>query len=188
MKKIMLMSLLITTMIGTSVSAQETDYSEKYGQTLNAGLGLGFYGYVDNLMPVLHANYELDVAQNFTLAPFITYYSYQNYHYWGNNNTPYKSYYYRVTAIPIGIKATYYFDQLFHANSRWDFYAAGSLGMVIRNTNWESGYFGDKTVRNGSSGLYLDLHIGTEYHLNNALGLFLDLSSGISTFGLAVHM
>jgi hypothetical protein len=36
-----------------------------------------------------------------------------------NNN-----YYYHETIIPIGVKGTYYFDQIFNANSDWDFYMA----------------------------------------------------------------
>ncbi len=170
-----------------NASAQESAYPEKYGKTLNLGVGLGYYGYVNQPLPVAHVDFEFDVAKNFTLAPFITYYSYQNYYYWGNKNSPYRNYYYRQTVVPIGVKGTYYFDQLFKAGPKWDFYAAGSAGVAIRTTTWESGYNGDIAVRNGASGLYLDAHIGSEYHISNKAGLFLDLSTGISTFGLAIH-
>lgn len=175
----------------TNVSAQETknlENAESYGNTLNLGVGVGYYGYVGHSMPVVHADYELNVANNFTLAPFITFYSYQDYYYWGNPNYPYRDYSYRETVIPIGVKGSYYFDQLLHAGSKWDFYLAASLGFAIRKTTWESGYYGETTVVHGSSGLYLDGHIGTEYHCNQKMGLFLDLSTGISTFGLAIHM
>ncbi len=161
--------------------------AETYGNTLNIGIGIGYYGYIGQTLPVIHADYEFNVARNFTLAPFITAYSYQRYYYWGNSNNPYKNYYYRHTVIPIGVKGTYYFDQFLHAGSRWDFYLAASLGFAIRRTVWESGYYGETEIARGTSGLYLDGHIGTEYHLNNKLGLYLDLSSGISTFGLAIH-
>ena len=173
----------------TALNAQEsTSSSEKFGSTLNAGLGIGYYGYVGHSMPVFHANFEIDLAKNFTLAPFITYFSYEKNHYWGNKNYPYRNYYYRVTVIPIGVKGTYYFDQLLNANNNWDFYLAGSLGFAIRNSSWEDGYQGDKHIERGASGVYLDVHIGTEYHLNDKLGLFLDLSTGVSTLGLAVHL
>lgn len=192
MKKIMLASLLSLTVFSFTGYAQEEKNlttSESYGNTLNVGLGIGYYGYVGHSMPVLHANYELNVARNFTLAPFITVYSYRNYYYWGSSTSPYKNYYYRQTVIPIGVKGSYYFDQLLRAGSKWDFYLAASLGFAIRKTVWESGYYGEETIiRNESSGLYLDGHIGTEYHMNDNLGLFLDLSSGVSTFGLALHL
>ena len=187
MKTLILTSLACMMISLSDISAQETTTPERFGHTLNAGVGIGYYGYIGSSMPVLHANYEFDVAKNFTLAPFITYYSYQNNYYWGNKNYPDRYYYYRVTTIPVGVKGTYYFDQLLKAGSNWDFYGAGSLGFAIRKTTWENGYYGETSVQHGSSGLYLDVHIGTEYHLSQKAGLFLDLSSGVSTFGLALR-
>jgi len=191
MKKIILILLATAFMAGSSIaqetSGKETSTTEKYGKTLNAGIGIGYYGYDGHSSPVLHADFEFDVAKNFTLAPFITYYSYQNYYYWGNPHYPYRDYSYRQTVIPIGVKGTYYFDQLLKAGPKWDFYLAASLGFAIRKTTWENGYYGETVVQNGSSGLYLDAHIGAEYHLTKKLGLFLDLSTGFSTFGLAAH-
>jgi hypothetical protein len=184
MKKFTFTFLFIFMILGINSHAQDT---QKFGNTLNAGVGLGYHRYVGHSTPVLHADFEFDLVKNFTLAPFITYYSYRNHYYWGNNNYPYRDYSYRTTVIPVGVKGTYYFDQLLGAGPKWDFYLAGSLGFAIVNTTWEDGYYGDKYYSNGPRGLYLDVHIGTEYHLNNKLGLFLDLSSGISTFGLAVH-
>lgn len=189
MKTLFFKTMLLLTVVGTHVSAQEAPSPERYGSTLNLGLGIGYYGYVGHSMPVVHADFEFNVARNFTLAPFITVYSYQNNYYWGNPNNPYRYYSYRQTVIPIGVKGTYYFDQILNAGPRWDFYLAGSLGFVYRKTTWEGGYYGETTViNNGTSGLYLDVHIGTEYHFNDKLGMFLDLSTGISTIGLSFHM
>lgn len=168
--------------------AQEITLSEKYGNTLNVGFGLGYYGYVGYNTPVLHANYEIQVYRNLTIAPFISFYRYNQSYYWGNHNYPYRYYNYSETVIPIGVKTTYYFDELLKASSKWDFYLAGSLGFTIRRTVWESDYYGETRVRRGTGYLYLDLHIGTEYHFNNRLGLFADLSSGMSTLGLAFHL
>jgi len=191
MKITLFKCLFLLSALATNLSAQETNTTtaatEKYGKTLNAGIGLGYYGYANSTIPVVHADYEFDVAKNFTLAPFITIYTYQNDYYWGNPNYPYRNYSYRQTVVPVGVKGTYYFDQLLKAGPKWDFYLAGSLGFAFRKTTWENGYYGERVVQHGSSGLYLDVHIGTEYHLNTKLGLFLDLSSGISTFGLSVH-
>ena len=186
MKTKIYLSTLLLIAAGANVSAQQTSSGEEYGNTLNLGVGIGYYGYVGHSMPVLHADYEIQVANNFTLAP--SFFSYQNYYYWGNPNYPYRNYSYRETVIPIGVKGSYYFDQILGAGPKWDFYLAATLGVAIRKTTWENGYYGETTVEHGSSGLYLDGHIGTEYHLNNKLGLFLDLSTGISTFGLAIHM
>jgi hypothetical protein len=187
MKKLLFILLGFFTTLCTKVSAHQTTVNEKYGKSLNLGVGLGYYGYVGHPIPVLHADFELDVARNFTLAPFITYYSYQGYNYWGDGSYPYKNYYYRETALPIGLKGSYYFDQLFGANSKWDFYAAGSLGVVIRKTIWDSGYYGKTTIDHTLGVLYVDFHAGAEYHIAKSAGLFLDLSTGVSTLGLGIH-
>jgi hypothetical protein len=189
MKKLTFTLLSVLILTGTNIFAQQTKTVEKYGKTLNAGVGIGYGNYNGNNTPVLHADFEFDVLKNFTLAPFITYYSYQNYYYWGDNNKnyPFRNYYYRETVIPIGVKGSYYFDQFINA-PKWDFYAAGSLGFVIRKTTWDSEYYGDQTVSHTTSPLYLDIHLGTEYHITKKIGAFVDLSTGISTLGLAVHL
>lgn len=186
MKSIFKLSIILLSICPMSSFAQE-----KYGKTLNLGLGIGgrtgYYGYASRSLPVLHLNYEFDVAKNFTLAPFISISTFTNDYYWGNNNNPYRYYTYRETVIPIGLKGSYYFDDLLKASSKWDFYLAGSLGFAIINQTWDNGYNGDKNYYHGGSNLFLDIHIGTEYHFNNRLGAFLDLSSGVSTIGLAIH-
>jgi len=183
LKKALLVFLFCS--IYNTASAQESY------RALNLGVGLGYYRYASYPMPVLHANYEFDVARNFTLAPFITLYTYRDDYYWGDASNPPRYYRYRQTVIPIGVKGTYYFDELFRANSDWDFYVGGSLGFTIVNTRWEDGYYGNRrpsrSVYNSASPVYLDLHVGAEYHLNDNVGLFLDLSSGVSTFGIGIH-
>jgi hypothetical protein len=188
MKNITIAAVLCMTFFASDVSAQESNASESFGNTLNIGLGIGYYGYIGHTLPVVHADFEFNVARNFTLAPFITVYTYRHYHHWGSPNDPYQDYYYRTTVIPIGAKGSYYFDELLGAGSRWDFYLAASLGFAIRKTVWDSGYYGETNIAHSSSGLYLDGHIGTEYHLGENLGLYLDLSTGQSMIGLAFHL
>ncbi len=178
MRKMIITALIFSAIILSPVSAQQTIFAEKYGKTLNMGLGIGgysgYYGYTNRTLPVLHINYELDVAKNFTLAPFITLYSYQ-----GDN--------YRETVIPLGIKASYYLDQLLGAGQKWDFYLAGSLGFALVSTTWDGGYQGDRNYYQKASPLFLDLHLGTEYHITKRLGVFLDISTGVSSIGIAIH-
>jgi hypothetical protein len=179
MKKATLIIALFLVTLGSTLSAQSKyQYGERYGRTLNLGLGIGgysgYYGYIGHTLPVLNINYEFDVARNFTLAPFVTLYSYTD----GN---------YRETVTPIGAKGTLYLDQLLRAGSHWDFYIAGSLGVAIVNTTWDANYNGDRTYYHSVDPLYLDLHLGTEYHFSNHIGAFLDLSTGVSTVGIAIH-
>lgn len=157
---------------------------ERFGNTLNVGAGVGYAGYA----PALNINYEFDVFRNFTLAPFASVMTYRKYRYWGGPNHPYRDYYYRETTVPIGVKASYYFDEWLKASDRWDFYVGTSLGVAFRTTTWESGYDGDRTIKHYyQSPLYANMHIGSECHLSDRLGIYLDLSTGISTFGLGFH-
>lgn len=184
--------LLISSPIASCI-AQETTINTAYGKTINVGIGIGgyagYYGYSNQTMPVLNLNYEIDVAKNFTLAPFISYYSFSRSRYYGNNsqNHPYKNYTYREVVIPIGVKGTYYFDDILQANSRWDFYLASSIGFAIVDRSWDSDYYGEKNYYRHGSSLFFDFHIGTEYHLTKNVGVFLDFSTGVSTIGLAIR-
>lgn len=186
MKLQIITTTLALVCISTMLFAQNTT-SEKYGQTANIGVGLGYYGYLNSSIPVFNLNYEFDVAPNFTLAPFIGVFSHSNKYFWGNNNTPYRYYTYRETVIPIGVKGMYYFDDLIKANSKWDTYLGGSLGFALVNSHWEEGYNGDKNYYRGPRPIVLDIHLGAEYHINNRVGLILDLSSGVSSIGVAIH-
>ena len=179
MKLIKIASLLLFMIFGTSSFAQRSTYTENYGNTLNLGLGIGgysgYYGYIGHSLPVFHINYEFGVAHNFTLAPFATFFTYHD-DYYG----------YRETVIPIGVKGKYYLDEALNAGSDWDFYLAGSLGFSIVKSTWDDGYTRTSDYRSASD-LFLDAHVGAEYHLSSKLGIFLDLSTGVSTIGLAFH-
>jgi hypothetical protein len=180
MKKLYVTSLLFLSLISFNSKAQES-----YGRTLNIGAGLDYYGSVG---PALMLNYEFDLPGAFTLAPFIGFYTYSNYYYWGDPNYPYRNYSYRETVVPVGLKCAYYFDELLHAGKRWDFYAAASAGLSYHNVTWEDGYYGDRTVvAHDASPLYLNLHAGARYYLSDKVGIFLDLSTGMSTFGFSFH-
>lgn len=169
-------ALMLVSSIGNKAQARPESYSG-----LNLGLGIGYYSYYHNQsIPYFTANYEFDVARQFTLAPFIGYSSYRSNYYSGR-------YYYRETLVPIGVKGTYYFDNLLGAGPAWDFYLAGSLGYNIDRVVWDDGYTGDRDVYRGASPLYLDLHIGAEYHFTKKVGMFLDLSTGVSTIGIGIH-
>lgn len=176
--KIIALTILLGLLIsGTNVCAQKAHSYEKYGNTLNLGVGIGgyygYYHYVGHSLPVFSINYEFDAARNFTLAPFATFYTYRN-----------DTRHYQESIIPVGVKGTLYLDKLLHASPDWDFYLAGSLGYAIARTTWDDGYSG-VTYYQDVSPLFLDLHFGTEYHLSDHVGLFLDLSTGVSTLGMA---
>jgi hypothetical protein len=197
MKKAYFISTILLAIATLSASAQQygSGDPEKFGRTLNLGAGFGYYnGYANQVSPYLTANYEFDIARNFTLAPFVGVYTYTNHYYWGaydnngNPNYPYRNYSYRQTVIPAGVKCAYYFDELLHANKRWDFYAAASLGFEYVQTTWDSDYYGDKGVAQAVSPVFATAHAGARLHCTPRFGIFLDLSTGFSTFGLSFKL
>jgi hypothetical protein len=195
MKKIITISLFFLSILCFNISAQEVTSFGIHRHTLNIGVGVGgyggYYGYVGHSMPVYHIDYENYVTKNFTLASFISLYTYRNGCIDGvacdQEYYPFKYYYYHETVIPVGAKGKYYFDKLLNTGSKWDLYLAGSLGIAIVNAKWENGYHGDRFYFHSTSPLFLDAHIGTAYHINSKFGIFLDISTGVSTIGLAIH-
>jgi len=187
MNKSIITLCAILALATSSLNAQtNTSTTTRYGNTLNLGVGIGGYGgyysYYGSAIPVLYADYEFDVAKNFTLAPFISFHTHSRRHYWGS-----RDYYYRQTVIPIGVKGTYYFDDIVRASPKWDFYVAGSLGFAIVRSRWDDGYDGDRRYYRNPNPLFLNIHLGVEYHINSKVGAFLDFSSGVSTIGIAIH-
>ncbi len=175
MKKLLLFISII-------IAANFSFAQEKHGNTLNIGLGLGYYGYLGGSVPALNINYEFDVANNFTIAPFISFWSYYYTESYKGNK-----YRYRSTIVPVGAKGSFYLDDLVNLDSKFDIYLGLSLGFNLGYGRWDDGYEGPKYSRTYNP-LYLDLHAGAEYHFNDKLGIYLDLSSGFSSLGLAIHM
>jgi hypothetical protein len=173
-------ALVVLTFHSTSIA------QESYGKTLNLGVGVGgnygYYRYVGNSLPIINVNYEFDAAKNFTLAPFVNVHSYSRARRWEN-----RDYYYRETGFSIGLKGTYYFDSWVNARPKWDFYFAGSAGFMAVLSRWDAGYTGDKDYYRGHRPLFLDFHLGAQYQASNRLGIFLDLSTGVSTLGIAIR-
>ncbi len=179
-----LSALSFSSFAQTNSGGNKAKASEDYGNTLNIGLGAGYYGYLQgHSAPFIFANYEFDISRGFTLAPFLGLSSSK-----GSDVHRSGSYFnYHESVLPVGVKGTYYFDELLGLNKKWDVYAALSLGLVYDVVDWSESS-GSGTTSTSTSGRFdAELHIGGEYHFNNRLGLFLDFSTGVSTLGVAVH-
>ena len=190
--KLLAATILLAGITGTSLFAQDNNThqmrDEYYGHTLNLGLGVAYGGYYGGQsVPYFTANYEFDVARSFTLAPFIGIASFTSTNGYYDNGYYGPRYYYHETVIPIGVKGSYYFDRALGLNRKWDLYLAASLGFTYSHQTWDDGYTGNRDAGTTASPLYLDVHIGGEYHVNRRIGLFADLSTGVSTVGLAIH-
>ena len=160
---------------------------EQYGNTLNLGIGEGYYSYTGYIVTALHADYEFRIAHNFTLAPFIELFSFHDQVYWGDPQNNYRYYHYHEVDVPMGAKCTYYLDEALNLNKNWDLYVAASLGLTMRTITWQEGDNAPSSFANGEGPMFLELHVGGEYHINNRLGVYLDLSTRVSTIGLSIH-
>ena len=190
-KQIMLASVII---IGSALPAQSQNnetqpsvYHEQFGNTLNLGIGMGYFSYIGYAVTAFHADYELSVSRNFTLAPFIDMYTVSDQVYWGDPHNSFRYYHYREMAFPIGVKGTYYLDRFLNLNRNWDLYLGASLGVTFRTFSWQDGDNAQSSINEGSGPLFLELHAGGEYHATRRLGIFVDLSTRISTIGLSIH-
>lgn len=165
--------------------------ASEFGNTLNIGLGFGYGNYAG--IPIM-LNYEFDVANNFTLAPFIGFgtrsYDSRYWSYYDNNlkKNVYVDYKYRSTYIPIGLKGTFYFDELLGLIDPLDIYAGASIGFTYWYYSSAYDGFNEEEFSSGTSALWIALHLGVEYHFNSQFGAFVDVSNGMSTIGLSIKM
>jgi len=187
--KIAIVLVCISMLVNVCI-AQTTNTAEKHGMVLNLNAGLGYYFYVGRTLPVTSINFQFDVFKNFTLAPAIGMYSFNKNYLWRDSNLPIDTYRYytcNVTVIPIGVKGTYYFDELLNASSKWDIYTAVSTGFLYTFIVWEQGYRGNVNEYKASAPLYFALHVGGAYHLNHRAALVADLSTNVSSIGIAIN-
>lgn len=160
------------------------------GNMLNIGVGNSWYGPYRVPVRMLHLNYEFPVANKFTLAPYIGWYFNNSTTYLNHPKYGYRTYRYYETLVPIGIKGNYYLDNDINLDKKWDLYAGASLGFALIRTHDAVIYDRNRTIyRNvygGSTPLFLDVHLGTRYHINEKFGIYLDLSTAISSIGLSI--
>jgi len=156
---------------------------ETYGRSFNMGVGPGYFSASILPAPFFTINYEFDVLNNFTLAPFVSLASYKS----EASIIASRYYYHRATILPFGIKATYYLDKLLKIPNKWDFYIGCSVGYTYIRKAWDFGYPG---INGGIPGLreeYVHAHAGAEYHVSRKAGLFVDVSTGVAVVGVSIH-
>lgn len=135
-------------------------------------LGLGVNSYYNGGIPI-SATYEMGVTPEITVGGGIDYLSH-NYNY---NYNRYASF----TAIYIGARGSYHFNELFKIkDDRFDVYAGVSLGY--RSFSWkDNSYYYYGANSNYGSGIYLGVHAGGRYYFSKRAGAFLELGALGST-------
>jgi hypothetical protein len=124
---------------------------------LNVGFGLN--SYYSGGIPFSVA-YEYGVSDLVSVGGGLDYLSY---HY----GVPGSSY--NFTALYIGGRVSYHFNQLFNINDKkWDIYGGGSLGY--RSFSWGDNYIYSNGYYN--SGLFLGIHAGARYYFSPKTGAF----------------
>ena len=77
--------------------------------------------------------------------------------------------------LTLGVKANYYFDNIFKLPEAWDFYAGANAGYAILIGNGVT----------GSSGFDMGLQVGGRWFWNEKFGLYLELGGGHTSGGTA---
>lgn len=97
------------------------------------------------------ANYEIPVSENITIAPFA-----------GTNLD--------LNWLNIGVRANYYFDNLFELNDdAWDVYGGAGAGYAFYNGSG-----------NQNNDLDIGLNIGGRWFWNDKWGIYLEIGGGIT--------
>lgn len=161
------MKLLLTTLslsLAILLSPTQTATAQElHGSALNLGVGIGA-----RQAAVYHINFEFDVVPSVTIAPSASFYGYTKF-------------------VPIGLKASYYFDQVLNLLPEWDLYVAGTAAMGIVSDDWNNQTYRDMYRFRGANNLFFDVHIGTEYQVTPRAGMFIDLASNAATIGIVLR-
>lgn len=182
--KLSLVAIMLHIMLlsGINSNGQEKVH-EPFGRTFNMGMGPSYYSSKILPSPFYSINYEYDIFNNITIAPFVGFASFRS----EPSIIASRYYYYRATILPFGIKTTYYLDNLLKIPCRWDVYIACSLGYTYINKKWDYGYPGINDKIPGIREEYLQAGIGIEYHISRNTGFFIDVSTNAATAGISLH-
>jgi hypothetical protein len=136
---------------------------------INAGIGVGGYGYFNGSGVALSASYEAGVYKNITvggIAGFRTYGS-------------------GVNSFDIGARGSYHFNELINlTDNKLDLYAG--LGVSFYRLSYGDTYLRSIGVNDTYTTAYVPIHIGARYLFANNLGGFAEISSSLATLRLGV--
>ncbi|QJD77902.1 hypothetical protein [Spirosoma rhododendri] len=136
---------------------------------INAGIGVGGYGYFNGSGVALTAGYETGVYENITVggvAGFRTYGS-------------------GVTSFDIGARGSYHFNELIKlTDDKLDLYAG--IGVSFYRLSYGDSYIRSLGISDSYSTAYVPIHIGARYLFANNLGGFAEISSSLATLRLGL--
>jgi hypothetical protein len=140
---------------------------EKGDKLLNAGIGLGTYGYGGL---GFGGSLEFGITDDISAGALV---GYSGTNYFGS----------RFSVLTIGGRGSYHFNKLLNlGDEKIDLYAG--LGLAYRNITWNYSGLGSDSY---GSGILLLAHLGGRYYFKENIGVFAEVGSGFGTLqaGLA---
>lgn len=145
-------------------SGHKSASSGNYAGVNNLNLGfVTYWSYNGSL--AFQADYEFNLARDFTFGPSLGY-------------AGYSDNYYKYSNFSVGARFRWYADRVLNiTHPKWDVFANGDIGFSI----WNSKYTGpgtDPKTSSSTSPLWIGLGIGGKFHFNEKIGLQLIIGSG----------
>lgn len=144
---------------------------DKGTKFLNAGIGVGGYGYFTGSGIGLNASYDFGVYKNITAGVVAGYRTYGS----------------GVNSFDIGVRGDYHFNELINLpTDKADLYAG--IGISYYRISYGDYYAGLGQLGYATSynTVYVPIHIGGRYFFTDNVGGFLELGSSLATLRLGI--
>lgn len=142
---------------------------EKGDKLLNVGIGVN--SYYNGGIP-FGASFEVGVTDEISVGGSIDYLSHNYGNFAGDD--------WRFTALYIGARGSYHFNELLNlSNEAIDIY--GGLTLGYRNFSWSDSRFGSGLGNSYGSGVFLGIYAAGRYYFSEKVGAFLEVGAVGST-------
>lgn len=167
MKKSLYLSLILTLFVSSfSLAQMAIDKSSRF---VNAGIGVGGYGFFNGSGVGLNASYDQGILDDITVGVLAGYRSYGN----------------TVSSFDIGVRGSYHFNKLINLSTdKVDLYAG--LGISYYRLSYGDFYSNVPGFSNSYSTTYIPFHAGARYFFSDKLGGFAELGSSLATLRLGI--
>lgn len=170
MKRVFSILFVLALLAGNQSFAQlAVDKGTKF---LNAGIGVGGYGYFDGSGLGLNASFDAGVYKNITVGVVGGYRGYGS----------------GVSSFDLGVRGSYHFNELLKLpTNKVDLYAG--LGISYYRLGYGNSYYsglGITGVSDSYSTTYVPFHLGGRYFFSDKIGAFAELGSSLATLKIGV--
>lgn len=163
--------LLIVLLLGSFSLLSNAAFAQyaKGDKLLNVGIGVN--SYYNGGIP-FGASFEVGVTDEISVGGSLDYLSHNYGSYFGTD--------YRFTAVYLGARGSYHFNELLNLkNDRIDIYAGLTLGY--RSFTWSDSSYGTGLGNSYGSGAFLGIYAAGRYYFSEKVGAFLEVGAVGST-------